>query len=191
HTVEMPDWLGFGIGSLFETPKGPYYGVPGAAQVAFWPSYGAPNWAYIRQWQKWDDSKDPMDKLDDPVVALKQTVQDIYTHRVRLPVSTEIDPKLSPSERAKKEKELARAKEEVTRARAYAWSLTYYLAKYHLDELLAYYREMGNLPPDLELDGRTLLLTFAKSFKLVKPTGEVDEDALSKFAFDWYSMMRM
>jgi hypothetical protein len=190
HTVEMPEWIGFGIGSLFETPKGPYVGVPGAAQVAFWPSYGAPNWAYIREWKKWDDAKDETSKLDDPVAALKKTVQDIYSHQVRLPVTTEIDPKLSPSERAKKEKELARAKEDVTRARAYAWSLTYYLAKYHLDELLAYFRDMGNLPPDLELDGQTLLLTFARSFKLTNAAGAVDEDALLKFANDWYSQMR-
>ena len=189
RTVEMPDWIEFGIGSLFETPKGPYVGVTGAAQVAFWPSYGAPNWAYIRQWKKWSKEKEETSKLDDPAVALKRTVQDIYSHEARLPVSMDIDPKLSPSERAKKEKELARAKEDATRGRAYAWSLTYYLAKYHLDALLAYYKDMGNLPPDLELDGRTLLLTFARSFKLTNPAGEVDEEALSKFASEWYKQM--
>jgi hypothetical protein len=188
--VEMPDWLSFGIGSLFETPKGPYVGVEGAAQVAFWPSFGAPNWAYIRQWQKWAESKDPTSKLDDPVVALRNTVQDIYSHRARMPVSAEIDPKLSPSERARKEKELARAKEEVTRARAYAWSLTFYLAKYHLDELLAFYKQMDIMPRDLELDGQTLLMTFARSFKLVNASGDaIDEDAWSKFASHWYAMM--
>ncbi|HLW66399.1 MAG TPA: DUF1570 domain-containing protein [Gemmataceae bacterium] len=189
RVVEMPEWLEFGIGSLFETPKGPYAGVDGAAQVAFWPSYGAPNWAYIRQWKKWSSSKDEATKLDDAPVALKKTVQDIYAHQVRLPVNTEISPNLSPSERAKREKELARAKEDVTRARAYAWSLTYYLAKHHLDELLGYFKNMDNLPPDLELDGRTVLLTFAKSFKLTNAAGEVDEEALTKLANDWYKQM--
>jgi ribosomal protein S6 len=189
RVVEMPDWVGFGIGSLFETPKGPFVGVDGAAQVAFWPTYGAPDWAYIRQWKKWAKATDDATKLEDAPVALKKTVQDIYAHEARLPVSMEIDPKLSPSERAKKEKELTRAKEEVTRARAYAWSLTYYLAKYHLDELLGYFKNMDSLPPDLELDGRTLLLTFARSFKLTSAAGDVDEEALSNLAKDWYKQM--
>src|SRR5207302_5690237 len=54
-----------------------------------------------------------------------------------------------------------------TKARTMTWALTYFLAEGgHLDQLMAYYQELGNLPRDMEFDDEILMGCFARAFKL-------------------------
>src|SRR5262249_22029348 len=165
RNVIMPEWVSSGFASLFETQKGPFAGRNGAAQVAFWPTIGSPSWAYLPQFKNWATSKDEFVKLDPAPQALRQTVTDAYFHKPRLLQNMEIDSKLSKTEHDRRLKEVARAKEATFRANAHAWALNYYLAKKYRGDYLAFLNELGKLPRDLELDGNTVLLTFAKSFK--------------------------
>ena len=49
-----------------------------------------------------------------------------------------------------------------------AWSLTYFLAHRKLGNdrfgLIRYYRELARMPRDLEFDGDSLVLLFARAF---------------------------
>jgi hypothetical protein len=190
RNVILPEWLEFGFASVFETPKGPFAGADGSARVAFWPGYGGPSWAYLRQFKKWADSKDELSKLDAPADALKRTVTGVYFQRASKKVDLTIDDKLSGTEKEKREKEVKRAKEEVFRAKTHAWALTYYLAKWKLDDFLAFNRELVNMPHDLEMDDQTVLLTFAKAFKVAKPDGTIDEKKFADLADDWFRVIK-
>jgi Protein of unknown function (DUF1570) len=191
RSVLAPEWIRFGFASLFDTPKGPYVGVTGAAQTAFWQSCGGPNWAYIRPFRIWADSKDASAKLDEPAVALKRTITDYYFRNSRKEVDEEIDPKLTETERKQKEKEIARAKEEQLRARAQAWALTFFLAKYHTEGLLAYFQELSNQPRDLEMDEQTNVLAFGRSFKVINAAGDgLDDAKVAALAKDWFDKIR-
>jgi hypothetical protein len=190
RNVVLPEWVSSGFASLFETPKGPFAGADGTAQVAFWPSFGAPSWAYLRQFQNWAKSKDEFVKLDAAPDALRRTVTDAYFHKARLPQDLQIDQNLSRTERERREKEIARAKESTFRANALSWSLNYYLAKHRLADYVTYLNDLRNLPRDLELDDQTLLVTFARSFKLTNAAGDaVDEGKFSALANDWFKEM--
>ena len=191
RNVVLPDWLDFGFASLFETAKGPFAGnTDGTASVAFWPGYGAPSWAYLRQLHNWLNTKDDLAKLDPAPMALKKTVTDVYFHTAKLPQNLEIDPKLSKSEREKREKEIARLKEGVTRAKAQAWGLNYFLVESHFDQYVAYLGALKNMPRDLEMDDQTMLLSFAKAFGLTNAAGEIDSKKWDEFANAWFAKMK-
>jgi len=51
-------------------------------------------------------------------------------------------------------------------------ALNYYLTgDKHLDKFLAFCTELNNMPRDLEMDEQTVLLTFAKAFKVANADG--------------------
>jgi hypothetical protein len=191
RTLAAPEWISFGFASLFDTPKGPYPGANGAAKVAFWQTYGSPNWAYARPFVIWANSKDPLTKLDDPALALKRTVTDYFFQTARRDVKDEVDATLPESERKKKEQQINRSKEELLRARAQAWGLTYYLAQNRVQDLLTYFQELSKLPRDLELDDQTMLMTFARAFKLLNADGTaIDEGKLAVLANSWFDFVK-
>ena len=72
------------------------------------------------------------------------------------------------------------------KSRATAWSLTYFLAQKKLDGLLHYFKELGRMPRDLELNEDTLLNGFARAFDCVDGTKKVDTRKLSSLADQWY-----
>lgn len=67
HNVAAPDWIQFGLGSFFETPKG-----------AYWPGTAAPHWKYLVNFKLIRDTKKP--KSDD---ELRQVVTDTYFRAAR------------------------------------------------------------------------------------------------------------
>jgi hypothetical protein len=69
RSVEAPQWIDFGMASLFETPKGSY-----------WAGTGSPNMTYLVNFKLWD-AKKQLDK--DAVEALKSVVTDRYFRRIR------------------------------------------------------------------------------------------------------------
>jgi hypothetical protein len=62
-SVILPDWIQFGMGSFFETPKG-----------APWTSVGAPNWNYLPLYKKLETEK----RLEKPIDALKKVITNEY-----------------------------------------------------------------------------------------------------------------
>jgi hypothetical protein len=162
RNVAAPEWAVFGIGSFFETPRGaPWssYGVPGATLLD--------QHNYLLNYKLWAKGK----KLDKPAVQLEKCVSDTYFRTA----TAEKD----------KEKEAV----EMLKARTHAWALTYFLAKTRLDGLLAFYREMGKLPRDVEFDGEVLLATFGRAFGLADRDGKLNRVQFAKLANEWHNYM--
>src|SRR5262249_43004889 len=69
RSVEAPQWIDFGVASLFECPKGSY-----------WPGTGAPSMPYLVNFKLWDSTK----KLEkNPAEALKSVVTDRYFYKIK------------------------------------------------------------------------------------------------------------
>jgi hypothetical protein len=155
RTVSAPEWVQFGVGSFFETPK-----------QAWWQGTGAPSQLYLKKFKDWQKKK----TLDTPPeTALKKVVTDEYfreAHKVNQDAAW-------------------------TKARTMTWALTYYLAEVRLDELMTYFKELGNLPRDMEFDDEILMGCFVRAFKLGDQNNpnQPRPDALKRLAADWYSYL--
>ena len=67
------------------------------------------------------------------------------------------------------------------KAKATAWLLCYYLARNEPAKLLAYFKELEKLPPDLDLDEEALMNCFARAFGLWDGNQKkLDEDGLRR-----------
>ena len=76
------------------------------------------------------------------------------------------------------------------KARAAAWSLTYFLAKKDFDHLQRYFKVLSEQPRDLELDEDVLWQCFARSFDAYDPkTGKFDDAKLGQIAAAWQSFV--
>src|SRR5262249_17599488 len=72
RNVNAPEWIQFGMASLFETSKG-----------ALWSSPGGPSWAYLVQYKDYEQSKEQNKRLEAPNVAVEKVITDEYFHQVR------------------------------------------------------------------------------------------------------------
>src|SRR5206468_8654001 len=69
RAVSAPEWVQFGVGSFFETPK-----------QAWWQGTGAPSQLYLKKFKTWQSKK----TLDTPAeTALKKVVTDEYFREAR------------------------------------------------------------------------------------------------------------
>jgi hypothetical protein len=151
RTVHLPEWVQFGLPSVFEVP-----GIDPDLQIgAFWPGVGVPSWTHLTRYKMIEQDKG----LDPAEIALDRVVGDWYFREARL----KNDP------------------EALARARALAWSLSYYLVNRRIDGLQRYSQELALLPRDLELEENVHRDCFARAFGLTDP-GEK-----AKFAKDWYA----
>jgi hypothetical protein len=173
RNIIPPQWVQFGAAAFFETPKGPFIEAPVAASIAFWPGWGAPSWAYTRTFQKFEQeqvgrSDQEQEKLT-PTDLLKQVVTDTQFHRI-----------ISFSDR-----------QHIIQARSNAWSLAYYLMRNRLPGMLRYVQELSALPRDLELDAKTLLVSFARAFDVANATqDDIDPQKFGQLAKDWLAFLR-
>jgi hypothetical protein len=142
RAVLMPEWVQFGLPSVFETPKYDPFSQVGA----FWPTFGEAHWVYLVYFKLWEQAKSPL--LEKPEEALKAVLTDRYFREA------EADPK-DP--------------DKLIRARVMAWSLCYYLTSRNLDGLLRYSEELNALPRDLELDDDAHVACFVRAFGLSEP----------------------
>jgi hypothetical protein len=135
------------------------------------------SYSYLTHYHTAAESKPRL--LEEPPVALKRVVTDEY-FRLALAAKPKNDKDLV----GKVREENARVK-----ARTLAWSLAYFLAQKRLDGLLRYQEELSKLPRDMEFDGPTLLLCFARAFDLVDPAHPraINEVKLANLARDWDS----
>lgn len=162
RSVAAPEWILFGMGSFFETPlQSPWAGI------------GAPSAYYYPRWQELKDRK-ILEKGSGE--TLRKVVSDAYFRG--LPAQGESG-------------SLARLLHDATmrNARATAWSLTYFLAKQKLEGLERYFKELGKMPRDIELDGEVLLGCFARAFGAVDANNKVDASKLKTLERDWFNYM--
>jgi hypothetical protein len=160
RNVAAPEWIQFGMASLFETPKG-----------ALWSGYGGPHWDYLVEFKQWENSG----SVDKPEVALERVITDYYFHR-----ST------NPRESAEQRhlwRELAHMM---------SWSLTYFLAQRHKQELMNYFQELSSLPRDLEFDQEVLLGCFARAMNIADPTKPrgFNVEKMNALAKEWQTFIK-
>lgn len=88
------------------------------------------------------------------------------------------------------EAEKIKTKEELqVKAQTTAWALTYYLSREKLAGLQDFYAQLSRMPRDLHLDEKTVLMTFCRSFNLMKGE-EIDREELDRFAQGWIDYMK-
>ena len=171
RNVMVPDWVNFGLPSVFETPR-----YDSSAQAgSFWPIFGEPNWVWMAYYKVWELNKAHWLEKP-PEVALTNVLTDRYFFKA-LPTK---DP--AP---------LTTPEDELVRAKTMAWALSYYLVHRHLDGLIRYGKELDAQPRDLEMDEQAKLLCFARAFGLVaadKPD-TIDTKKFNDFAKDWQEYM--
>ncbi|HEY7426273.1 MAG TPA: DUF1570 domain-containing protein [Gemmataceae bacterium] len=166
--VAVPEWLLFGMGSFFETPL-----------QSPWPSLGAPNAYYLPRWKELKGKE-----LKNPSQTLRMVITDAFFRSL-------------PSEGKAGSAEQRSHDAVLRKARAASWSLAYYLAtsdyqnssEKRFEGLLRYFKELGKMPRDIELDDEILLGCFARAFGLVDASNKVDNAKLDRMARDWYSHM--
>jgi hypothetical protein len=167
HNVAVPEWLLFGMGSFFETPL-----------QSPWPSLGAPNAYYLPRWNELKSKG--LEKT--PGRTLRKVITDAYFREV-------------PPEGQADSDERRAHDAALRRARAASWSLAYFLAtsERRFEGLLHFFKELGKMPRDIELDDEVLLGCFARAFGLVNASNKVDvsklDSELERMGKEWYSHM--
>ena len=167
RTVEVPEWIQFGMGSNFETPLGAVY-----------TSFATPSWAHLVSFRHLDRNK----KFGDPAEVLFNLINDRYFRQAARITSQLPDAK-------DKDKLLDQQKNELEKGRAASWSFVFFLAqdkKMHFVQ--RYCDELNNLPRDLELDERTLQGCFARAFEMTDPRdpNRIDRTRLRTLANQWF-----
>jgi hypothetical protein len=177
-SVVAPEWLEFGMGAFFETPKGSPWVCVGAPSPTFMEDYN-----YLLQYKKARTGKYTWKLEKQPLVDLKAVITDQYFQEARdIQNSKEPDDTRQPKERTARNK-----------ARSLAWTLTYFLAHKELDGLMRYYKELAKLPRDLEFDDEVLLGCFARAFNCADPSrpNRVDEVKLAQLANKWSDFINL
>lgn len=152
RNAPAPEWLRFGLASLFEMPKGPFPGRnQSMVRLAFWPGAGGPNWA----WRLYFDEMQQDGLIPErPTDLFYDALTDAWFERAR------------DLERNKKEgNDISHDKAVcLARARTLSWALTYYFFEQRFAEFDKFLAELSNLPRDAELDHYTLVMAFLKNF---------------------------
>jgi len=188
RNVDIPEWLSFGLASIFEMPKGPFYGDFTEIKVALWPGVGSPSWAYMGHFNELVKKKE----VGIPLQTLVNTITDDYFVLARDGIKNRKEVAKTPTEFGK----LEELKEELqARAHTLSWGLAYYVSNdpERLTELHKYFAELSKLPRDLELDEDAKQLAFAKAFGLsttLLTKDGIDTKKLTAFAMNWMAFMQ-
>lgn len=187
RNVMAPEWVRFGIGALFEMPKGPFPGDGASLQVALYPGGGGPNWAYMRYFEELRDKK-LLTGDNAPDVFIDTVLDQHFKNARRLEASAR-----SASRRDEEgDSKATQAEQQYAKARTYAWSLMFYLAKTHFREFEAFMRELSSLPRDAELDAMAVIVAFCKAYNISETglTGaSVDPQRFMSVGLEWLNFM--
>jgi len=182
-TVVMPDWMQFGMASVFETPKGPFPLAPVEVCVAYWPGYGAPSWVYNRIFKYLERGHLPGSDII-TLQLLRQRGETTSASQLLREVVTD--------------SEFSRARDYGSRAgqirmleaRTRAWALCYYLTKIRTQGIIQLYSELAKLPRDMEPEPSQLLACFCRAFNVADVTGTKPDPAkFEELAKDWLGFM--
>jgi hypothetical protein len=78
----------------------------------------------------------------------------------------------------------------IRKGRAASWALAYFLAQKELDGLKRYFKELGKMPRDLELDEQVLLTAFARAFDCVDADRKINVAKLTTLAKRWDNFIK-
>ena len=159
RNVLAPEWLRFGIAALFEMPKGPFPGTTRELQVALYPGGGGPHWAYMRYFEELRDTK----KLtsNNAVDTFIDTILDAHFRKAR---RMEVLARNNNTKEEEGDSKATQAEEQYNKARTFAWSVVYFLAKTHFKQFGEFLAELAKLPRDAELDSMAVIVAFAKAY---------------------------
>jgi hypothetical protein len=163
RSVDVPEWVQFGVGSVFETPLGAPWPCPTDVSPLYFPIFKELK-------QRGGPEKNGLEKA--PGETLRQVISDGYFRQ--------------SSQRLDKPAALKKA-------RATAWSLMYFLFKSDRDReaLLKYFKELSRMPRDRELDGDMLVAAFARAFGCWDSRKNVvDHQKLAALEARWYNFMQ-
>jgi hypothetical protein len=169
--VNVPEWVLAGLASYFETPV-----------QAVYPGVGLPSWTHLVSFKHLQKTE----VFSKPPEVLYNTLTDHYFQSAR-----------EASEKAHEHRDddqLAdRAREAWDVARCSAWAFVYHLASNdRINDLLAYGRELNQLPRDLELSELALQACAARAFKISdnRNAGRIDmNDKEPSLARAWFNQM--
>ena len=182
-TVVMPDWMQFGMASVFETPKGPFPLTLPEVCVAYWAGYGGPSWAYTRIFKFLERGHLP----GSDVITLQ-----IFRQRGdKTSASQLLKEVVTDSEFARARDYGSRAGEaRLIEARTRPWALCYYLSRIRTQGIIRFYDELAKLPRDMEPEPTQVLACFCRAFDVADTTGTKPNDAeFEKLATDWLGFM--
>ena len=176
--VVMPDWVQFGMASVFETPKSPCYG-PVDVRSPLWTTYVVPSWAYARAFRDLDKESAQANEDGNPFKSQQfdrkgQLMLDVVTGREFAAAHI---PGRGQGER-------------LITARAHAWGLCYFLLKKRTVGVIKLYAELSKLPRDLEPDPKDVLACFSRAFDVHNDTGtDMNPAKLQQLAEEWIGFM--
>jgi hypothetical protein len=182
-TVVMPDWMQFGMASVFETSKGPFRLVPPELSVAYWPGYGAPSWAYTRIFKLLERGHLPgtepsqlqLFRVRGETTSASQLLREVVTDS-EFSRARDLGPRAGQTR--------------LLEARARAWALCYYLTKMRTQGILQFYGELAKMPRDMELEPNQILAAFCRAFDCANTTGTgPDPGRFEELAKDWLGFM--
>jgi hypothetical protein len=129
---------------------------------SWWAEVGMTSDKYFHDYRSLRDNG----KLDRADPALEQTVTDGYFRSAKDPAA-------------------------IQKARTMAWSMTYFLMREHLDEMLAYCQELSKMPRDMELSSQAMMACFGRAFGLADTSrrGVINRSRLSGLAGEWFNYM--
>jgi hypothetical protein len=183
--MAVPEWLRYGLASLFEMPKGPFPGKNDAVvKYAFWPGADAPHWA----WRRF------LDELIKATIVPEAPNQALFKTLVGQWFDEARKLRAQPMTEDGKRPEEA-ADETLAIGHCLSWALNYYLFNERFAEYMAFLTEIGNLPRDVELDDYTFLMTFCRVFHistagLLPSRLDGNLDAYSDLSKAWLDSMR-
>jgi hypothetical protein len=161
RTVSLPEWVQYGLPSVWDTCK---YD-PVLRTGAFWQGFGLPSWTHIAHYKVMEVNKE----LPAPEQALSAVLTDLDFRLARF----------------------LRDPERTMKARTMSWALCYFLAQRQLDGLERYGQELSALPRDLDLDAGVTIGAFARAFKLMDANGQLDQAKFRAFASEWAKFMEI
>jgi hypothetical protein len=172
RNVHAPEWLSFGLGSFFEVPLQSPFGGAGAPSPYWLPRFR--EYYTAKQYNR------------DRVTAASPSAYDALVQTVTDGGFRGKPERPTPQPGETPEMVTQRSKEaHARRARAAAWSLTFFLARMELDGLRRFFKELSRMPRDVELDEKVLLDCFARSFDCVNADKSLNKARLTALADRW------
>lgn len=162
RTVVAPEWVQFGLPSVWDTAKFD----PILRTGAFWHGFGMPSWTHQLHYKVLEANKELPPTALQALEAVLMDQDFRWARRSRDPV-------------------------DMLKARTMSWALCYFLVQRHLDGLQRYSQELAALPRDLELDDGVTILCFARAFKLVDANNQMDQAKFRNFANEWFKYMEI
>jgi hypothetical protein len=182
RAVQLPRSIREGLSNFFATPKS-----SGELNLpTLWTGIGGPHWLYVPLFRKLiDANKSSSDKGE--ITVEEKTAN---AHRVKVGpldlIQVITDRNFDAAEKAEaKDRDFLREK-----AKAEAWSVTYFLLYKKSDLYRKFFDEIREMPRDLDLSAEVLEQAFGRAFDLLDAKGEkLDTAKVGRLQNEWLAHM--